>query len=85
MEDKIIFETGYTEDEMQSFSEANYGRELTEIEIHRMKDYLWDDDDVSWARMELMAKAIEAVMDNEDNKWKSVDEDYQIKQKQNER
>ncbi len=85
MEEKIIFETGYTEDEIQSFSEANYGRELTEIEIHRMRDYLWDDDDVSWARIELMAKAIEAVMDNEGNQWKSVDEDYQSNSKQNER
>ncbi len=85
MKEEIIFDTGYTEDEIQSFSEANYGRELTEIEIHRMKDYWWDDDDVSWARIELMAKAIEAVMDNEDNKWKSVDEDYQSNSKQNER
>jgi hypothetical protein len=50
-----------------------------------MKDYLWDDDDVSWARIELMAKAIEAVMDNEGNQWKSVDEDYQSNSKQNER
>lgn len=85
MEEKVIFETGYTEEEMQSFSEANYGRELTEIEIHRMKDYLWDDEDVFWARTELMAKAIEAVMNNDSNKWKSVDEDYQTNQNQNER
>jgi hypothetical protein len=84
MKEEIIFDTGYTEDEVQSFSQANYGRELTEIEIHRMKDYLWDDDDVSWARIELMAKAIEAVIDNEGDKWKSVDEDYQTKQNQNE-
>lgn len=85
MKEEIIFDTGYTEEEMQSFSEANYGRELTEIEIHRMKDYLWDDEDVFWARTELMAKAIEAVMNNDGNKWKSVDEDYQTKQNQNER
>ncbi len=84
MKEKIVFETGYTEDEIQSFSEANYGRELTEVEIQRM-DYLWDDDDVFWARTELMAKAIEAVMDNEGDKWKSVDEDYQTNQNQNER
>ena len=84
MKEKIVFETSYTEDEIQSFSEANYGRELTEVEMQRM-DYLWDDDDVFWARTELMAKAIEAVMDNEGNKWKSVDEDYQTNQNQNER
>jgi len=85
MKEEIIFDTGYTEDEIQSFSEANYGRELTEIEIRRMKDYLWDDEEVFWARTELMAKAIESVMDNEGNKWKSVDEDYQSNSKQNER
>ena len=39
MKEKIVFETSYTEDEIQSFSEANYGRELTEIEMQRM-DYL---------------------------------------------
>ena len=72
MKEKIVFETGYTEDEIQSFSEANYGRELTEVEIQRM-DCLWDDDDVFWARTELMTKAIEAVMNNDGNKWKSVE------------
>ena len=65
--EEIIFETGFTEEEIQTFSEANYGRELTETEIHRIRDYLWDDEGVFDARIELMAKAIEAVMNSEDN------------------
>lgn len=67
MEENPILETSFTEDEIQSYSEANYGRKLTEIEIDRMKDYLWDDESVFLARIELMAKAIDAVMNSEAN------------------
>lgn len=79
----IILNPCYTEDEIQTFAEANYGRELTDTELHRL-DYSWDDDGVSWSRAELMANAIECVMDNEKNEWKSVDEDYQSNSQQNE-
>jgi hypothetical protein len=81
--EKIILNPCYTEDEIQTFAEANYGRELTETEICRL-DYSWDDDNVSWSRAELMANAIECVMDNENNEWKSVDENYKSNVKQDE-
>ncbi len=84
MEEKIIFSTAYDKEEIQSFAEANYDRELTDIELNRMSDYIWDDDNVSWARMELMARAIEAVKNTKDNQWKLVDDDYLAKQSNNE-
>ena len=80
-QEKIIFGTDYSEDELQSFAEANYGRELTDIELNRMSDYIWGDEDVSWARMELMAKAIEAVMKNENGEWNWIDDNYKNNKK----
>ena len=41
--------------------------ELTEDELKRFEDYIWDDDGVSSARDELLLSAIEAVMKGEDN------------------
>lgn len=66
-EEKIVLSTEYYEDELQSFAEANYGRELTDTELKNLSDYIWSDDKVSWARMVLMATTIEAVMGDERN------------------
>ncbi len=71
---RIIFSIEFDEEEIQSFAEANFDRELTEIELNRM-EYWWEDDDASWAQTELLASVIKMVMDTELD-WSEVD-DYQ--------
>ncbi len=66
-DEQVLFEVQYIKEEIQSFAEANFGRELTEDELKRFEDYIWDDDGVSSARDELLLSAIEAVMKGENN------------------
>lgn len=72
----IIIDMQVTEDEIQSLAEPNYGRELTDIELNRIKEGWFDSEEVSWRRYELIFAAIEDALDNTDNQWKSTDDDY---------
>ncbi len=81
MQEEIILKIEYNEEEIQSFAEANFDRELTDIELNRIREYWYEMEDVTWARMELMARAIEGALDNADSQWKGVDEDYQALKK----
>lgn len=76
-EPKIIFSMEFDEEEIQSFAEANFGRELTEVELKRMQ-YWYEDDDVSWKRIELLASIIRLVTDPKED-WSGID-DYQPNQ-----
>lgn len=76
MEEKIIFSIEFVEDEIQSFAEANFGRELTELELNRLKCHWYEDDRAYWARTELLAAAIEMVTDTKKRNFDYTDKTY---------
>ncbi len=80
--DNIIINLEITEEEIQSFAEANYDREITEVELYRLKEYWWECEEAFWSRTEFMAKCIENVMNNKDNSWQSVDKEFEKKQRE---
>lgn len=65
-DDQVVFQVVFVKEEIQSFAEANFGRELTEEELNKFEDYIWDNDMVFSAKIELLAEAIEAVINFED-------------------
>ena len=75
--ENIIINLLIGEEEIQSFAEANYGRELTEVELYRLKEYWWECEEAFWPRTEFMANCIENAMDNKDNDWSAVDKDFE--------
>jgi hypothetical protein len=71
--EKPIFIVEFYEDEIQSFAEANFGRELTGLELHRMQEISYEDDRVGGERMDVLDEVIRATMEAEGH-W--IDEEY---------
>lgn len=65
------------EEYVQDFLEANLGRRLTPKELYRMKHALIDNDQVDFARMDMMYYAGKDAIDNSDGQWNKIDEDFE--------
>ncbi|MBI2626747.1 MAG: hypothetical protein HYW77_00680 [Parcubacteria group bacterium] len=83
--ENIIINLQIGEEEIQSFAEANFGRELTEIELYRLKEYWYECEDADWSKTEFMANCIEDAMNNEDKSWEHVDKEFREKHSQDQK
>lgn len=61
----------------QQFAADNLGRELTDLELNRLRLALIDNDDAHWQMTNMMYSAGKDAIDNADGRWDSVDEDFQ--------
>jgi len=63
------------EEEIQSYAEANFGRKLSDIELHRFSyEALYrEDDDVYPAVLELMNALVSSALKEKEVDWSSVD------------
>jgi len=57
----------------QQFASDNLGRELTDIELNRLR---WAFIDHNWHLDDLMYEAGKDAMDNTEGQWDSIDEDF---------
>ena len=73
--DKIIIDAIRVE-EIQSRALDNFDRELTDIELNRILVCGYDDQELWWARFDFVMKVICEAIDNTDNCWKIIDEEY---------
>lgn len=62
------------ESEIQSFAEANFGRELTDIELNRVAQGIWDDGAAYSSLMDVYHSAIEYALKEAD--WSATDSHY---------
>ena len=72
--DPIVFVI--TEDMIQNMAEANLKRELTDIEMNRAHFSFIEDDEVIDSRDVAILNAIFSAVDNKDNQWVGLDEDF---------
>jgi len=61
------------EEYLQSFAEANFGRRLSDIELYRFSNEVWDNEDASQALNDLMRAVIEVMADEKDSDWSKTD------------
>jgi hypothetical protein len=62
------------EEYLQSFSEANFGRRLSDIELHRFSQQVWDNDIAVSALYDLMGATVEDITKEKDTNWTQTDE-----------
>lgn len=80
-QENIIFTMEFTEEEIQSFSEANFERELSDVELNRISEYWYECEDMLWLRSDILAAVIQMAMDTKSTNWKEVDKEYLDKKK----
>lgn len=61
------------EEYLQSFAKDNFERRLSDIELHRFSNEIWDNDGVFQALCDLMSAVIEVIIDEKDNDWSETD------------
>jgi hypothetical protein len=81
MRDDTIIKVTIGRDELQMLAESNCDRKLTEKELYRIKHYWWDSEGALDERVIFTLACIEYAMDNKNNEWASVDEEYDQKRK----
>lgn len=64
------------EEEIQSFAEANFGRQLTLLELHRVRHAWFDVAETLSAQSDLLSAVIEYVTDNEKTDWATLDAEF---------
>ncbi|MFA6428203.1 MAG: hypothetical protein WCW02_01515 [Candidatus Buchananbacteria bacterium] len=79
--DLIIITVEISKEEIQSLASGNFGRELTDIEINRIKECWYDSDAVFDNRCGLILAAIEDATDEKNGWWNQVDKDFIDQQK----
>lgn len=62
---------------VQLEAESEIDRELTNIELNRLKEMFYDDEKVSWNRMVMIREAMSEVIDNSNHQWDEIDKDHQ--------
>ena len=76
--EKIAFSIEFTEDELQEFAESNCDRQLTDIELHRLKNYWWECEDLCDMRNNIMYAAANYILTTtKSTDWSEVDAEYQ--------
>jgi len=61
------------EEYVQSFAEANFGRRLSDIELHRFSNEVYENDEASHALADLMSACIKSVTNEKDMSWSDTD------------
>ena len=74
--EKIALSIEYTEEEVQEFAESNCDRELTNTELHRLRNYWHECSEIDQLRMDILYTAINHAMDDKKSDWSEVDTDY---------
>ena len=62
------------EEYLQSFAEANFGRRLSDIELHRFSQQVWDNDIAVSTLYDLMDATIEAITKEKNINWSTTDD-----------
>lgn len=79
MDEEIVFSISFSKDDIQERAETNIGRELTDVELNRIKQCYWENETVPCARVEVLDSVIEMATNTKGYDWKSTDESYQTK------
>lgn len=66
------------EENAQDFLDANLGRELTPMEINRMKLALIEDEGAQLGLMDMMYCAGKEAIDNTNGQWDDIDKDFLV-------
>ena len=66
-----------TAEMVQGMVEPNLGRRLTDMEIERMHYAMLDNTEDYYDLMTFIINSAEQSIDNKDNQWSSIDEDFQ--------
>lgn len=61
------------EEYLQSFAEANFGRRLSDIELHRFSQQVWDNDIAVSALYDLMGATVEDITKEKNINWSTTD------------
>lgn len=61
------------EEYLQSFAKANFKRRLSDIELHRFSNEVWDNDNAFQALSDLMRTVIEVITGEKDSDWSKTD------------
>jgi len=61
------------EERVQSFAEANFGRKLSDIELHRFSNEVFNNDEASHALADLMSACIKSITNEKDTNWRDTD------------
>lgn len=75
-EDRVVIEIIISEGMIQSDAEANFGRELTDVELNRVREGYFDNDDVFFAINDIIRAAIEDALDDKNNAWGDIDKEF---------
>lgn len=65
-----------THEIVQVEADAELGRELTEIELNRLRIEFMEGERTMWNRLVLLRVAIEEAVDNSKHEWDALDQDY---------
>ena len=65
----------------QQEAEQEIERRLTDIELNRLKEMFYDDDDVMWKRAEMIRDAALVAIDNSNGQWEHLDKDFEEENK----
>lgn len=76
--ENIVIKMEFDEESIQSCAESTIGRELTDLELNRLKLCWPDFDSTGWLQNEIMSNFIEETIKGE-IKW--ADEEYYNEQK----
>lgn len=68
-----------TAEMVQGIAEPNLGRRLTDVEIERMHYAMIENEEAYYDLMTFIINSAEEAMDNENNQWSSIDEDFQAR------
>lgn len=71
--ENIIFEIEFDEELIQACAESTIGRELTDLELYRLKRCWYDFDSVGWLKNDVISSFIEETIKIK-NSW--ADEEY---------
>ena len=66
---------------VQQEAEQEIKRRLTDIELNRLKEMFYDDDDLMWKRMEMIRDAVLVAIDNSKGQWEGLDKDFEEENK----
>lgn len=58
---------------LQSFTKDNFRRRLSDIELHRFSNEMWDNDEAFQSLYDLMNAVVKVVTNEEDNDWSETD------------
>jgi len=58
---------------LQSFTKDNFGRKLSDIELHRFSNEMWDNDEAFQALYDLMNAVVKIVTNEKDSDWSETD------------